>query len=200
MAGTRKRLSKEERRKEILRSAVEVFSKSNYSKAKVADIAAAAGVSEAMVYKHFPSKKAVFIEVLHHMSQMTITHLQEEVKREPDALKAMRNMATTYYKMVTGHSSEVKVHFQAISEICDEDIADRLHQDQEDYMSFITSLVEKGIEQGSLRKDLDVDSFVLLLDGVGVFMNMINLLSFQEQFTEDTVVKMVDHLIDSVRA
>ena len=197
---TRKRLPAEERKKQILRCAAEVFARSNYRKAKVADIAAQAGISEAMVYKHFPSKKDIFIEVLQHMSERTVFLLQEEVTREPDALKAMKNMATTYYNMVVDHADEVKVHFQAISEICDNDIAERLHQDQDDYMRFIRDLVDKGVRQGSFREDLDVDSLVLLLDGVGVFMNLMKLLSFEEQFTEQTVARMVDHLIDYMRA
>ena len=197
---TRRRLPAEERKKQILRCAAEVFARSNYSKAKVADIAAQAGISEAMVYKHFPSKKDIFIEVLQHMSERTVLLLQEEVTREPDALKAMKNMATTYYNMVVDHADEVKVHFQAISEICDNDIAERLHQDQDDYMRFIRDLVDNGVRQGSFREDLDVDSLVLLLDGVGVFMNLMKLLSFEEQFTEQTVARMVDHLIDYMRA
>jgi len=200
MMDTRKRLPAEERKKQIRRCAAEVFARSNYSKAKVADIAAQAGISEAMVYKHFPSKKDIFIEVLQHMSERTVFLLQEEVTREPDALKAMKNMATTYYNMVVDHADEVKVHFQAISEICDNDIAERLHQDQDDYMRFIRDLVDNGVRQGSFREDLDVDSLVLLLDGVGVFMNLMKLLSFEEQFTEQTVTRMVDHLIDYMRA
>jgi len=200
MMDTRRRLPAEERKKQILRCAAEVFARSNYSKAKVADIAAQAGISEAMVYKYFPSKKDIFIEVLQHMSERTVLLLQEEVTREPDALKAMKNMATTYYNMVVDHADEVKVHFQAISEICDNDIAERLHQDQDDYMRFIRDLVDNGVRQGSFREDLDVDSLVLLLDGVGVFMNLMKLLSFEEQFTEQTVTRMVDHLIDYMRA
>jgi AcrR family transcriptional regulator len=196
----RNRLPAEKRRKQILKCAVKVFARSNYRKTRVVDIAADAGISEAMIYKHFPSKKSIFIEILHDMSERIISRLREEGNREQDALAAIRNMAKTFYNLIISHPDEVKVQFQAVSEIDDSEIADRLHQDHEDYMRFIGSVIERGIQQGTFRRDLDVGTMVLLLDGVGVFIELMKLLSFEEQFTEETVVRMTDSLIELMRA
>jgi len=200
MTGTRNRLPAEKRRKQIVKCAVRVFARSNYRKARVADIAAEAGISEAMIYKHFPSKKSIFIEILHNMSGRIISRLREEENKEENALEAIRNMAKTFYNLIVNHPDEVKVQFQAISEIDDKEIADRLHQDHEDYMRFIRSVIERGIQQGTVRKDLDVDRLVLLLDGVGVFIELMKLLSFEKHFTETTVVKMTDRLVELMRS
>ncbi|UCC59289.1 MAG: TetR/AcrR family transcriptional regulator [Dehalococcoidia bacterium] len=200
MAKMRNRLPAEKRRKQILKCSVKVFARSNYRKTRVADIAAEAGISEAMIYKHFPSKKSIFIEILHDMSERIISRLREEGNREQDALEAIRNMAKTFYNLIISHPDEVKVQFQAISEIDDSEIADRLHRDHEDYMRFIGSIIERGIQQGTFRKDLDVGTMVLLLDGVGVFIELMKLLSFEEQFTEETAVRMTDSLIELMRA
>jgi len=200
MTGTRNRLPAEKRRKQIVKCAVRVFARSNYRKARVADIAAEAGISEAMIYKHFPSKKSIFIEILHNMSGRIISRLREEENKEENALEAIRNMAKTFYNLIVNHPDEVKVQFQAISEVDDKEIADRLHQDHEDYMRFIRSVIERGIQQGTVRKDLDVDRLVLLLDGVGVFIELMKLLSFEKHFTETTVVKMTDRLVELMRS
>ncbi|MCP4959247.1 MAG: helix-turn-helix transcriptional regulator, partial [Actinomycetia bacterium] len=53
-----------QRRKEIMAAAVEVFAESNYRGGGVAAIARRAGVSEALLYKHFSSKKALLCEIL----------------------------------------------------------------------------------------------------------------------------------------
>ncbi len=200
MTGPRNRLPAEKRRKQIVKCAVRVFARSNYRKARVADIAAEAGISEAMIYKHFPSKKSIFIEILHNMSGRMISRLREEENKEENALEAIRNMAKTFYNLIVNHPDEVKVQFQAISEVDDKEIADRLHQDHEDYMRFIRSVIERGIQQGTVRKDLDVDRLVLLLDGVGVFIELMKLLSFEKHFTETTVVKMTDRLVELMRS
>ena len=198
--GVRNRLPAEKRRKQIVKCAVRVFARSNYRKARVADIAAEAGISEATIYKHFPSKKSIFIEILHDMSGRMISRLREEGNKEENALEAIRNMAKTFYNLIVNHPDEVKVQFQAISEVDDKEIADRLHQDHEDYMRFIRSVIGRGMQQGTVRKDLDVDTLVLLLDGVGVFIELMKLLSFEKHFTETTVVKMTDRLVELMRS
>jgi AcrR family transcriptional regulator len=56
-AGTRRRLSGVERREAILAAAMAVFAERGYHGASVDDVAQAAGVSKALIYEHFPSKK-----------------------------------------------------------------------------------------------------------------------------------------------
>jgi AcrR family transcriptional regulator len=200
MSEPKKRLPAEKRRKQILRCAVKVFARSNYQKTRVADIAVEAGISEATIYKYFPSKKSIFLEVLQYMSENIVSRLEEEGSKERDALEAIRSMGRTFYNLIVNHSEEVKVQFQAISEIDDSDIARRLRQDHENYIKFIGGIIERGIEQGSVRKDLDIRTLVLLLDGVGVFIELMRLLAFEEEFTEKAVTKMTDHLIELMRA
>lgn len=59
-----KRISGADRRNSILEAACAVFSEHGYEGAKTQKIAAAAGVSEALVYRHFPSKLALYRAVL----------------------------------------------------------------------------------------------------------------------------------------
>jgi AcrR family transcriptional regulator len=200
MVPARRRLSSGERRTQILRSATRVFARSNYRAATVADIAAEAGISEALIYKLFPSKKAIFLEILHHMSGRIVSLWQAEQDREEDALVALRNMGTQYYSRMIEHPEELRVQFQAISEISDEDIAKRLREDHASYMRSIRTILRRGIRQGSVRKDLDVSSVVFLFDGVGILMNAMKLLGFEGKFTAARLAALMDHLIDSLRA
>lgn len=195
----KKRLPAEERKKQILLSAVKVFARSNYRAARVADIAAEAGISEAMIYKHFPSKKSIFLEILKHMSERIIIFWQGEVDKEEDALAALRNMGITYYRRMTKHPNELKVQFQGISETDDKEIARQLHQDHENYMRFIGHVLKKGIEQGTMRKDLDVNTLVWVFNGMGILLNMMKLLSFEKEFSEETVAKMMDIFLDYLK-
>ncbi len=200
MATRQRRLPAPERRKQILRSAVRVFARSNYRAAKVAEIAAEAGVSEALLYKLFPSKQAIFLEILQHMSGRIVAAWQEEVDREEDALTALRNMGVTYYRRMKKHPEELRVQFQAISEIADREIAERLRGDHESYVRFISKLIRKGQRQGSIRKELDVEMLGFLFNGVGITMNMMRLLSFERRFNDALVLRLMDQLIDSIKA
>ena len=200
MASKRQRLPAEQRRRQILRSAVRVFARSNYRAAKVAEIAAEAEISEALLYKFFDSKQAIFLEILQHMSERVVASWQEEVDLEEDALLALRNMGVTYYQRMKKHPEELRVQFQAISEIADEEIAERLRRDHQNYVRFIKKVIRKGIRQGSVRRDLDVEMLGFLFDGGGILMNMMRLLSFERQFNETRVLRLMDHLVDSIKA
>jgi AcrR family transcriptional regulator len=179
---------------------VKIFARSNYRAAKVADLAAAAGVSEALIYRFFPSKKAIFLEILQHMSQRIIASWQDALDKEEDATRALRNMGIGYYDRMQRHPDELRVQFQAISEVSDRDIASRLRQDHEGYMRFIAKVLKKGIRQGTIRRDLDVSMLAFLFNGAGILMNMMKLLAFDRKFTRARVTTLTDHLIHSIKA
>ncbi len=56
---TRRRLSGSERRRAILDAAMEAFATRGYHGTTIDDIASAAGVSKALIYEHFESKRAL---------------------------------------------------------------------------------------------------------------------------------------------
>ena len=58
------RLHAEERRRQLLETALDLFSKRGFEGATTKEIAAAAGVTEAIVFRHFPSKLALYEAVL----------------------------------------------------------------------------------------------------------------------------------------
>ena len=70
-----KRMTGYERKQAILKAAAPVMAHSGLHGASVREIALAAGVSEALLYKHFPSKQALYDEALasaRQYSQFTI--------------------------------------------------------------------------------------------------------------------------------
>jgi len=60
----RKRLTGEERRAAILDSALSVFADRGYHASAIDDIAREAGISKALIYEHFPSKRDLFRALL----------------------------------------------------------------------------------------------------------------------------------------
>jgi AcrR family transcriptional regulator len=59
-----KRMTAAQRKRDILRAAAPVIAQAGVHGASVREIALAAGVSEALLYKHFPSKQALYDEAL----------------------------------------------------------------------------------------------------------------------------------------
>ena len=70
----RKRLTAEERRQGLLDAALEVFARRGFNGASIDEIAQAAGVSKALIYEHFPSKRDLHVSLLDR-------HIQEIFER-----------------------------------------------------------------------------------------------------------------------
>jgi AcrR family transcriptional regulator len=62
--GPRRRLSAEERRESILDAANEVFGEHGFEHVRIDDVAAAAGISKALIYEHFESKQDLYSELM----------------------------------------------------------------------------------------------------------------------------------------
>src|SRR6516162_9159529 len=64
-----RRMAGIDRKHQLLETALDVFSRQGYEGATTKEIAAAAGVAEAVIFRHFPSKQALYTEVLDYKLQ-----------------------------------------------------------------------------------------------------------------------------------
>jgi TetR/AcrR family transcriptional regulator len=79
----------DERRNQLLETAFEVFSRKGYEGGTTREIAVAAGVNEAVIFKHFPSKLALYRAVLDYVHQTSgfeqwVSELRELMMRDDD--------------------------------------------------------------------------------------------------------------------
>ena len=78
----------EERRVGILDSALEVFAKRGYHAASIDDIAGAAGVSKALIYEHFPSKRHLHAALLErHVGELFELLAESAATSEPGEIR-----------------------------------------------------------------------------------------------------------------
>src|SRR5579885_157382 len=65
----RRRLSSDDRRRQLIRTAVDLFSRHGFSGTRTRDIAAACGVSEAILFRHFATKEDLYRAILDEQQQ-----------------------------------------------------------------------------------------------------------------------------------
>src|SRR5438034_5460246 len=71
------RLSAEQRREAIVRAALPLFARHGFANTTTKELASAAGVSEALLYKHFPSKESLYAEIQNYGCQGCDPELQK---------------------------------------------------------------------------------------------------------------------------
>jgi TetR/AcrR family transcriptional regulator len=81
---TRQRLTAVARRQAVLETACRVFSRSSYRGATTADIAREAGISEPILYRHFGSKRDLYLACLEHAYDELIAVADKARRDDPD--------------------------------------------------------------------------------------------------------------------
>lgn len=194
------RLSAEQRKEQILTCAIDVLAKSNYDKTRVADIASLVGVSEAAIYRYFPAKKHLFLAVLKYISDSLIDNLTSVIEAEDDTIKALHKAASAFSDPVINPTVHVRIRSKAIAEVDDPEIAGRLQYDHLRFVLLLRGIVEKGKRQGIFRADLDIDSIVLLLDAVAMFVETLKLLSLEGNTPGETGLGLMNRVIELIQA
>src|SRR3954470_7993901 len=57
------RMTAEDRKMAIVQAALPLFARKGFARTTTKELARAAGVSEPLLYKHFPSKEALYVEI-----------------------------------------------------------------------------------------------------------------------------------------
>lgn len=163
-------LPEQARREQILRAARRCFIDNGYHPTRMDDIARAAELSKGGVYFHFKSKQEVFEQLV-----------EEEFHRSMEFLKTVgHGDASVFEKMqlIGGHylqyfnaAPDAPRFFVVMGEMAlrDDRLSQRLLEMQTAFIDEIARLLQKGVEEGTLR---DVDTVAVaailkaLLDGL----------------------------------
>ena len=86
---TRQLLGREERQASILRGAAQAFARAGFAGTSMDDVAAAAGITKLIVYRHFESKEELYRAVLQRVSSRLADELVAALDRpQPRAIGA----------------------------------------------------------------------------------------------------------------
>ncbi len=134
----RKRLSAEDRRAAILGAALEIFSRHGYNGASIDEIATAAGISKALIYEHFPSKKDLHVSLLERHVQDIFLRLAETADTTDPGEIRLRNGVNAFLEWAETHREAFRLLFRDTFE---RDVADVLERLQNQATGAIAALI-----------------------------------------------------------
>ena len=157
----RTRMHGEERREFILAHAKKVFAQYGYLDASTGELARASEVTEPMLYKHFGSKKGLFLEVMKQCSLrfMDVWEQRVEQRAQQDILDALRHVLTDYNDAISADPDTQKVLFHAVTQTgTDSDIAGGVRRHNQRVQKVIRSLLIQAEKQGGLTPAIDIEA------------------------------------------
>jgi AcrR family transcriptional regulator len=165
----------EETRHHILEASQRLFSLNGYDATGVAEICQAAGVSKGAFYHHFPSKQAVFLELLESWLKTLdsgLTTISQSTQDVPSILLQMTEILAFVFQTAEGQLPlflEYWLHASRDEAIWEATIAPYQH-----YLEFFTALVQRGIDENSFRNvEAQVAAQTLVALAVGLLLQQL---------------------------
>jgi AcrR family transcriptional regulator len=150
------RLSADARRESILDAALGVFARRGYEGASTAEIAAACGCSEPVLYKHFSGKRDLFVAVLTR-GAATKTRRLSEVEASEDPLGYLLASARKVHTDKE-YCEYGRLRLVALSMAHDPAVRDALRDTIRQLQRVVVAAVRRAQDLGQLRDGVDPEA------------------------------------------
>ncbi|MEV3906048.1 TetR/AcrR family transcriptional regulator [Mycobacterium sp. NPDC050551] len=107
--GTRRSRAKSDRRSQLIAAAERLVAEKGYLAVRLEDIGAAVGVSGPAIYRHFPNKEAMLVELLVGISTRLLAGAAEVVADTGDAATALEGLIDFHLDFALGESDLIRI-------------------------------------------------------------------------------------------
>jgi AcrR family transcriptional regulator len=168
------RMRKADRKRQLMQHAKHLFVTLGYQHTTTEKIAQAAGVTEPVLYRHFDSKKTLFIEVLDDIREATIHRWETETAKIAEPLERLNAIVDFYLGSTLEHALDFHIMHRSLVETDDEEIAACLRTFYLDCEKMLAKVIREGQESGAFRNDLDprVGAWELIRTALGYTLTL----------------------------
>ncbi|MCX7073050.1 MAG: TetR/AcrR family transcriptional regulator [Gammaproteobacteria bacterium] len=147
------RRARAERVEEILDAARALFCEKGYAQTAVSEIAARVGVVEGLVFKYFPSKRALLLEVLVHWYDTLFDDCSRELATLATPTERLRRVIERHLGAIAANPLLCRLMFLEVRSEHDYH-GSALHARNRRYTELLVGVLAQGISDGSFRSDL----------------------------------------------
>ncbi|MGI5193356.1 TetR/AcrR family transcriptional regulator [Streptomyces sp. CA-288835] len=166
----RVRLSVRERREELLRAAVEQIEARGVAAVRIADVAAALGVSNALVLYHFSTKEKLVAAAFAYAAEGDLAHLRKLLARRTTAVRRLRSAVRWYAP--TGQAKGWRLWIEGWSAaLRDPGLREVTRDLDRQWKAALAEVIAEGVAAGEFHCPSPMDTalrLTALLDGLAV--------------------------------
>jgi len=155
----------EERQEQIRQEALRIIHYRGYSNLSIRELAKNVGISEAAIYRHFPSKDAITVAVLKGLvDQFTV--LKHDLSRISSKSDLLFEFIIHMIRYLENNHEMTALLFSDEVFPPDSPAADMLQSIILERQRFLKNIIEESQNIGELRKDVPADDLVLIIMGL----------------------------------
>jgi len=162
----RKRLGADERREEIIRVTLELAAQQGVDDVTTQDMAQAMGLTQGAVFRHFPSKDAIWLAVMQWVRDRLMAVLSRASAQGHDPLDALQRMFFAHIDFIAGHPAIPRVLMSEHLHGRSTTLRQLVTEIMLGYEAKIAGLLADAQAQGLARADLDAHAAATLYIGM----------------------------------
>ena len=163
------RLRAEERRAAVLDTACKAFSRGTYHGTTTAEIARAAGVSEPILYRHFPSKRDLYLACIEEVWSRTSGLWERAIAQEQDPAEWLSAMGRAFHGLREQRALVSNLWLQSLAEASeDPKIRAYLRGHMREVHAFVADVVRRSQAAGAVAPDRDPEAEAWIFLGTGL--------------------------------
>ncbi|MEM0982318.1 MAG: TetR/AcrR family transcriptional regulator [Planctomycetota bacterium] len=175
------RLPAAKRRAQLLDTAAELFAAHGYARATTSQLAKAAGVTEPIIYRHFKSKRDLFVALIERTGKETLQQWEQDLARSSDPAARLKLLLGDNPMVTESGRSAYRVILQAISETDDPVIRKALEQHIRSLHEFIATELADAMESGRVPDRFSPEVVAWLLIHVGMGYGVLSAMEIEDQ-------------------
>jgi AcrR family transcriptional regulator len=185
-APTRRDRQAEQRRNQLLDTALALFASKGYDRTSIKDLARAAEVAQSLVYHYFDSKEALLLAVIDRDNPLPpLRSLLEGVTDQPAAL-CLPRLLYAFYALITERQALMRIGLGQV--LVDARIRERVFAFQRAGLALLAQYLDARVAAGELRPHDTTNTAQALLAGV---LSVFLLESAPEPFISDFVAMVL---------
>jgi AcrR family transcriptional regulator len=163
------RLPAEERRAALLDTACRLFSEGSYRGTTTADIAREAGVTEPVLYRHFDSKRDLYLACLDAAWVDVRVMWEQAIEAEPDPGLWVGAMGRAFVQSEEQRPLISHLWVQAIAEGSeDPDIRAYMNRHMREVHAYVVEVARRAQAAGGVVKERDIDAEAWIFIALGL--------------------------------
>ncbi len=160
------RMPTEERQAEIVAAALNLARDISPVSITTGDIAAAIGVTQGAVFKHFSTKDAIWVAAMKWVREQLLMKLDEAARAETSGVLALEAVFRAHVAFVIAHPGVPRVIFHELQQPNDSLVKQEVRALLQDYRQVLLGRFKVGVKAGELPAGLDFESAATLFVGI----------------------------------
>ena len=171
------RLPTEERQAEIVAAALRLAEAFSPALITTGEIAAAVGVSQGAVFKHFSSKEAIWLAAMGRVRTQLLQSLDAAAQAAATPLAALAAVFRAHVDFVVAHPGVPRLIFHELEQPADSAVKQEVRALLQAYRKLLLRLLDAAVRQGQASAVLDQEAAATLFVGIVQGLVMQSMLS-----------------------